>query len=384
MTLGDRVGRATNSSHRTNGSAGRSRDDAPPPEPSHSPRPAFGPEPPHADETGPEFPGEAPVDQPVDGSADAWPNADDFWTAQQPASDDWHEQPADPFGDASSDEAWDAANPPWAEHAPPNGTSAVPPPPDGDPPPRSKPEPAAADDEVLPPPDDTGGAKQDEHPIFTVKALQPATVRAIGSAPEPVGRIGPPPSGATAAAVLSGLLAVPMLATAGALLGTGAGPVLPAALLVLTASCVAGGVRLMSRGSPLLPLFNAAVALAVTAAVLWLAPRGLTTALLTALWVLFLPLALAMVVLLRGRKVRRWLIARSRQWQADRPPTRSRRFRLPAVHITFPKLPRRDPTKRKARKPTTVRREGRHKRQRRGFRRRGPVSYVGNKAPDDR
>jgi hypothetical protein len=412
------------------------RDGVPQPPRSDSgeqPQPAFGPEPPRAHQAGPAFPDADTPTGARPANPDGWPSADHYYwyvqtpnggytTEAPPAGDYWRAQPTDPFGDSSGTEGiWDhpSANPPWAAaSAPPPGPAAHGPAanPDPDEPPAPGPaddpptgtgsatsnghRPAAdaasdgpaAEDELLPPAEGAAREPDQEHPTLTVRALQPATVyrQAIASTPHSAESAGSPPSSATAAAALCGLLAVPMLATAGALFGGVSGGafqlLLPVVTLLMAAGCVVGGVRLISRGSPLLPLFIALVAAIAAASSLLRSGDGLTDMMLAGLWVVFLPLALIMVALLRSRRVRRWLIARSREWQASRPPSRRRRFRLPAIHIKLPKLPRRDPSRRPARKPTRVKQVGRHAPQRRSWLpwRRGPVSYVGRESPRDR
>lgn len=383
------------------------------------PQPAFGPEPPRAHQAGPAFPdADTPTGATPSADPDGWPSPDDYyWYSQTPNGAYTTEAPGtrdhrragrtDPFADTSGTEhIWDhpSANPPWAEPSTPPPGPAYEPADEG----RSAPDPAngtatdagspaddtepgdsetsAAEDELLPPADGVGKDTEQEHPTLTVRALQPATVyrQAITAAPEAAA--GDPPSTVTAAAALCGLLAVPMLATAGALFGGVSGGLfqllLPVLTLLLAAGCVVGGMRLVSRGSPLLSLFIALVAVVAAVSTLVRLGSSLTDLLLAALWTVFTPIALIMVALLRGRRVRRWLIARSQEWQASRPPSR-RRFRLPAVHISLPKPARRDPKRSPARKPTRVKQVGRHAPQRRSWIpwRRGPVSYVGRDSP---
>ncbi len=193
------------------------------------------------------------------------------------------------------------------------------------------------------------------------------------------------------AAVLSGILSVPMLATAGSLLGGGVGTfgvLLPVVTLLMAVGCVLGGIRLMQRGSPLLALLDATfVLVAATGSLVRLVRPTILDAILAVIWALAALIALIMVGLLRGRRVRRWLVARSREWQAGRPPPRRR----PRMHLPdwpgrpdWLRLPRRSRAGR-TRRPRRVRQLGRHVKARRGFgfaRRRGPVSFVGRDSPD--
>lgn len=410
-----------------------------------APRPAFGPEPPRAHQDGPAFPGSAgyrksPTDRaapsypgpdtdPVDHAFASWftepAQPDDGWpvsggtagaASPRPTAFDAGDlgEPIDPFGDAAAgapfwhvqpDATERAAGqrsartgPTWADPAAEPDRKSAPPedsPDDAssDRPADPTPEPgdAGQPDEVLPPAGDTPAGAADPHPKQVVAGLQPAKVYRPSVPVDIAEPAGDPPDAARTAAVLSGILALPMLATAGTLFGgmsegTGSfGVLLPFVTLLLAASCIVGGVRLLSRGSPLVSLFNATMAVVVGAGSLFrLLTPNLLNALLAGLWILAAPLALIMVVLLRARRVRRWLTDRSREWQASRPAPRRRRYRLPRLpHLRLPRI--RLPRRRAAatRRPTRVRQVGRHTRGPRfAFLRRGPVSYVGSDSPD--
>ncbi|BCJ34702.1 hypothetical protein Athai_22050 [Actinocatenispora thailandica] len=246
--------------------------------------------------------------------------------------------------------------------------------------------PQADEDDLLPP---AGAPRRGQ---LTVARLQPANVRQLVRAapPQPAGK---PPGAATAAGVLCGILAVPMLATTGALFATGSHPALAGSTFVAAILSVVGGIRLIQRGSPLLPLLCAAFSvlggvLLVSGAV----GTGVLISVLGTVWLLFTVLALIMVVLLRRRRVRRWLTARGREWQRGRPTPRRwrwrRRVHLPERLRRRPKLrlvSRLRPAQRagRTRRPAKVKRVGRHVRGgRRPGARSGPVGFVGRDSPD--
>lgn len=413
MTLGDRLGPAADRSHRPGGTtpppatgADTSGPGMPPGSDDGWPRspwsgddghdgsadrPAFGPHPPRSDRpadtrTAPDGPHLGAPPHPADaGYAEADLDDGHTWYARpprytnapppgpgRPATDGpgYAEPPTDPFGDTGAGFVR-PPDPPWSRPA------------DDEPPPRRPDSDRAYDggvydqekqheDEVLPP---SEGVRRREG---TVSTLQPANVYRV--APAKAGPAGPPPSQANGAAVLCGLLAVPMLAAAGALAATGDLP-LPVVLLAMAVCSVLGGIRMIRRGSPLPPLLCAAgtVVVAVVGVLSKpLVPSPMGTV-LGVVFTLYVGLVLIMIGLLRTRRTRRWLAARGREWLEQHPP---KRRRLPAVTIPLPKLPKLR-RRTRSRKPKRVKQMGRHvKARRRGpFRSRRPVSYVGRDAP---
>ncbi len=247
-------------------------------------------------------------------------------------------------------------------------------------------------DELIPPVADETEPVIIASPHQVVATLQPANISRLPVLAAPLGPAGEPPAAAMAAAVLCGILSVPMLATAGSLLGGGVGTfgvLLPVVTLLMAVGSVLGGIRLVQRGSPLLALLDATfVLISAAGSVFRLVAPSILDAILAVIWTLAALIALIMVGLLRRRHVRRWLMARSREWQAGRPPPRRR----PRLHLpdwpgrpAWLRLPRRSPALRRTRRPRRVRQVGRHVKARRGFgfpRRRGPVSFVGRDSPD--
>lgn len=242
------------------------------------------------------------------------------------------------------------------------------------------------EDELLPP---AGTARRGQ---LAVARLQPANVRRLVRA-TPVQPAGKPPGSATAAGVLCGILAVPMLATTGALFATRAHPALAASTFVVAILSVLGGIRLIQRGSPLLPLLCAAFS--VLGGVLLISGAvgsGVLISVIGTVWLLFTALALIMVLLLRRRRVRRWLTARGREWQRGRPAPRRwrwrRRVQLPDRLRFGPRLRSRvvarlrPAQRRTTRRPAKVKRVGRHVRGGRSGSRSGPVGFVGRDSPD--
>ncbi|MGH3658296.1 MAG: hypothetical protein ACRDUA_16705 [Micromonosporaceae bacterium] len=133
-------------------------------------------------------------------------------------------------------------------------------------------------------------------------------------------RIGTPVRIITAA-VLCGLLAVPMLASAGSLAahattGDGLASVLSAlltvAVLAIAAVNVLGAVHLVQRGSPRLAQVGAYLTIGITAVMLAAALIGSSATVAVTMGLVFLVPAVVMLTLLGTRRAKRWLVARSR------------------------------------------------------------------------
>lgn len=208
-----------------------------------------------------------------------------------------------------------------------------------------------------------------------VAELQPAN--AFRPHEEPARPAGEPPGVVVGAAALCGVLAVPMLATAGSLFGGASrgSDVMDLSLsvisLLMAVGAVVGGVRMIRRGSPMVALLAAAFAVVATVGnLLRLIQPSAVDVVMCAVWAVFGFLTLIMIALLRTKRARRWFNARNREWQARHPGQRRRiRVRLPGR-----------PANRSERtvRPRKVKRVGRHvRRSRWRSRRSGPVSVVG-------
>jgi hypothetical protein len=206
--------------------------------------------------------------------------------------------------------------------------------------------------------------------------------------PKPIRAAGDAPGIVVGSAVLCGLLAVPMLATAGSLFGGASrGSAFLDLLLVLVTMTMAigsvvGGVRLVTRGSPLLALLAATFTLvAVIGNLFRLVKPSLLDVLMFLVWAFFGFLTMIMMAQLRTKKARRWFTARNLEWQAAHPGSKKRR--LFKVRIRRLSETERARTFRKA-KPRRVKQVGRHVRRRRPRRDRPgqPLGFVGREAPD--
>jgi hypothetical protein len=222
---------------------------------------------------------------------------------------------------------------------------------------------------------------------LVVSDLRPANA-VVRMPPKPIRAAGDAPGIVVGSAVLCGLLAVPMLATAGSLFGGASrGSAFLDLLLVLVTMTMAigsvvGGVRLVTRGSPLLALLAATFTLvAVIGNLFRLVKPSLLDVLMFLVWAFFGFLTLIMMALLRTKKTRRWFTARNLEWQAAHPGSKKRR--LFKVRIRRLSETERARTFRKA-KPRRVKQVGRHVRRRRPRRDRPgqPLGFVGREAPD--
>ncbi|MGH3646165.1 MAG: hypothetical protein ACRDTM_03165 [Micromonosporaceae bacterium] len=131
-----------------------------------------------------------------------------------------------------------------------------------------------------------------------------------------------PPARIVAAAVIGGLLAVPMLAAAGSLFahatsGDGFASVvsglLSLAALVIAGVNLAGAVQLTQRGTAWLAQLGAYLTIGVTAVILTGVLMGRSPGVAVAMGLLFLAPAIAMLTLLGTARARRWLTARGRE-----------------------------------------------------------------------
>lgn len=221
---------------------------------------------------------------------------------------------------------------------------------------------------------------------LVVSDLRPANV-VVKMPAKAIREAGDAPGIVVGAAVLCGLLAVPMLATAGSLFaGASRGSQFLDLLLVLATlgmaiGSVVGGVRLVTRGSPLLALLAASFCLvAVVGNLFRLIRPSLLDVLMFVVWAFFGFLTLIMVALLRTRRARRWFTARNLEWQAKNPASTKRRlFRV--------RIRRRSETERarnfRKNKPRRVKQVGRHVRRRRPRKNPSgqPLHFVGKDTP---
>jgi hypothetical protein len=226
---------------------------------------------------------------------------------------------------------------------------------------------------------------------LVVSDLRPANV-VVRRPVQPVRAAGDAPGLVVGAAVLCGLLAVPMLATAGSLFGGASrGSTFLDLLLVLVTLAMAigsvvGGVRMVSRGSPMLALLAATFTLvAVIGNLFRLIDPSLLDVLMFLVWAFFGFLTMIMVTLLRTRKARRWFTARNLEWLAARPAPKRRLFKVRIRRVSETPQARRF----RKTKPRRVKQVGRHVRRRRPRRpdhRPGhsghPLGFVGREAPD--
>jgi hypothetical protein len=245
----------------------------------------------------------------------------------------------------------------------------------------------SATEDDYPPPRRGAPSRPEPALHLVVSDLRPANV-VVKMPPKPVRAAGDAPGIVVGSAVLCGLLAVPMLATAGSLFaGASRGSTFFDMLLVLATmgmaiGSVVGGVRLVSRGSPLLALLAASFTLvAVVGNLFRLIRPSLLDVLMFVVWAFFGFLTLIMVALLRTRKARRWFSARNLQWQAENPGSnKRRRFRVRIRRLSETERARNF----RKNKPRRVKQVGRHVRRRRPRRSRPgqPLGFVGREAPD--
>jgi hypothetical protein len=221
---------------------------------------------------------------------------------------------------------------------------------------------------------------------LVVSDLRPANA-VVKMPPKPIRAAGDAPGVVVGAAVLCGLLAVPMLATAGSLFaGASRGSTFFDLLLVLATMTMAvgsvvGGVRLITRGSPLLALLAASFTLvAVVGNLFRLISPSLLDVLMFVVWAFFGFLTLIMVAQLRTKRARRWFTARNVEWQAAHPNTKRRLFRVRIRRLSETERARAF----RKNKPRRVKQVGRHVKRRRPRRSRPgqPLHFVGREAPD--
>lgn len=131
-----------------------------------------------------------------------------------------------------------------------------------------------------------------------------------------------PPARIVTAAVIGGLLAVPMLAAAGSLLahatsGEGFASVvsglLSVAVLVIAGVNLVGAVQLVERGTARLAQLGGYLTIGVTAVILTGVLTGRSPGVAVVMALVFLAPAIVMLTLLGTARARRWLTARGRE-----------------------------------------------------------------------